>query len=117
MKSLFWVAALSMGLGVRSDPVKVNQFMSYDASSKTVTLTVVSAFNSNLGGFNFNGGSNGNQTITIPLGWQVNTGVTTIVPGAGVTINSVGGLIMAEWVTVSLRYRGSSTWPLTGATT
>lgn len=70
------------------------------------------------------------NTLTVPpdssVAWppvtfieisQVNTGVTTIVPGAGVTINSVGGLIMAQWVTVSLRYRGSSTWLLTGATT
>ena len=77
MKSLLWVAVAGLGvnLGV-ADPVKVNQFMSYDASSKTVTLSIISAFNSNLGGFNFNGGSNGNQTITIPLGWQVNTAVT-----------------------------------------
>lgn len=68
------VAVVSTGLA-HTDPVKVNQFMSYDPASKTVTLSIVSAYNSNLGGFNFNGGSNGNQTITIPLGWQVNTAV------------------------------------------
>jgi len=77
MKSLLWLAAASLGLSVgSSDPVKVNQFLSYDAGSKTVTLTLISAFNSKLGGFNFNGGSNGDQTVTIPLGWQVNTAVT-----------------------------------------
>jgi sulfocyanin len=75
MKSLT-LLAVALGLSVHTDPVKVNQFMSYDPASKTVTLTLISAFNSNLGGFNFNGGSNGNQTITIPLGWQVNTAVT-----------------------------------------
>lgn len=73
---------------------------------------------------------NSGNTLTVPpdsaVVWapvtfievsQVNTGVTTITPGAGVTINSVGGLVMAQWVTVSLRYRGASTWLLTGATT
>ncbi len=55
-----------------------------------------------------------NATIEVS---QVNTGVTTVVAGAGVTINSVGGDVMAQWVTINLRYRGSSTWLLTGPTT
>lgn len=70
------------------------------------------------------------NTLTVPphasVAWpqgatfdvtQVNSGVTTIAAGVGVTINSVGGLVMAEWVTVSLRYRGGDVWLLTGATT
>lgn len=72
----------------------------------------------------------GSNTLTVPpdssVDWpantilevsQVNSGVTTITPGAGVTINSVGGDVMSQWLTVSLRYRGSSTWLLTGGTT
>jgi sulfocyanin len=76
MNAVLWMAAASLTLSLRADPVKVNQFMSYDPASKTVTLTLISAYNSQLGGFNFNGGSNGDQTITVPLGWQVNTNVT-----------------------------------------
>jgi hypothetical protein len=55
--------------------------------------------------------------VTIIEVSQTGTGVTTITPGAGVTVNSTGGNVMAQWVTISLRYRGSSTWLLTGATT
>jgi len=51
---------------------KVNQFVSYNASTKTVSISLFAALNSAQGGFNFNGGSSGNQTITAPLGWKVN---------------------------------------------
>jgi sulfocyanin len=50
---------------------KVNQFVSYNATGKTVTIALFAALNSAQGGFNFNGGSSGNQTITVPLGWKV----------------------------------------------
>ena len=49
----------------------VNPYLSYDSASKSVAITLVAAANSALGGFNFNGGSSGNQTITVPLGWTV----------------------------------------------
>src|SRR4051812_46327392 len=49
----------------------VNRYMSYDSSAKSVAITLIAAANSALGGFNFNGGSTGNQTITVPLGWTV----------------------------------------------
>ena len=54
-----------------TDPVKVNEFMSYDPAAKTVTLKVFSAHGSTNGGMNFNGGASGSQTITIPVGWSV----------------------------------------------
>lgn len=56
-------------------PVKVNDYMSYDPTTKTVTLKLYAALTSKQGGFNFNGGANGDQTITVPLGWQVNVDV------------------------------------------
>ena len=52
---------------------KVNQFVSYSATGKTVTIALFAALNSAQGGFNFNGGSSGNQTITVPLGWKLRT--------------------------------------------
>jgi sulfocyanin len=56
-------------------PITVNQFLSYDPAAKTVALKLFAAFNSAQGGFNFNGGSQGNATITIPAGWTVNADV------------------------------------------
>lgn len=46
-------------------------FMTADAAAKKVTIQLYAAYNSQNGGMNFNGGSKGNQTITIPLGWSV----------------------------------------------
>jgi len=58
--------------------VTVNKFLSYDASAKKVTLKVTAALTSARGGFNFNGGSNGDQTITVPLGWSIHVDVNNI---------------------------------------
>jgi sulfocyanin len=55
----------------QSGKTVVNPYMSYDSASKSVAITLVAAANSAQGGFNFNGGSSGNQTITVPLGWTV----------------------------------------------
>lgn len=54
-----------------SQDVVVNEFMSYDPSARRVKLKLYAADGSNNGGMNFNGGSKGDQTITIPLGWSV----------------------------------------------
>jgi sulfocyanin len=49
----------------------VNEFMSYDPAAKTVALKLFAAHGSVNGGMNFNGASNGNATITVPVGWTV----------------------------------------------
>jgi sulfocyanin len=54
----------------------VNQFVSFNANNKTVSIKLYAALNSAQGGFNFNGGSSGNQTITVPLGWATHFDVT-----------------------------------------
>jgi sulfocyanin len=51
--------------------VTVNEFMSYDPAAKTVALKLYAAHGSVNGGMNFNGASNGNATITVPVGWTV----------------------------------------------
>lgn len=56
---------------VRAGMTVVNRYMSYDSSAKSVAITLIAAANSAQGGFNFNGGSRGDQTITVPLGWTV----------------------------------------------
>ncbi len=72
MRALALLVAL---LALGAPDTKVNQFMSYNAGTKTVNLKVFAAFNSVQGGFNFNGGSAGSQTITVPTGWNVNINV------------------------------------------
>jgi sulfocyanin len=69
--------------------VKVNQFMRYDAAAKTVTLDVFAAYNNQQGGFNFNGGSNGSHTITVPVGWTVRMHVVNkdAIPHSAIVIN------------------------------
>ena len=52
--------------------------MSYDASSKTVSLEIIAAYNSQRGGFNFNGGSDGAHVITVPQGWTVRMHVKNV---------------------------------------
>lgn len=50
---------------------KVNEFLTYDAAAKTVQLKLLAAHGSVNGGMNFDGASNGNATITVPVGWTV----------------------------------------------
>jgi sulfocyanin len=57
---------------------KVNKFLSYNAGKKTVSIKLYAAYNSAQGGFNFNGGSSGNQTITVPANWMVTIDVTNV---------------------------------------
>ena len=64
------IASMDTG-GTRPDSSTVNRYLSYDSSAKSVALTLVAAANSAQGGFNFNGGSVGNQTIIVPLGWEI----------------------------------------------
>lgn len=51
--------------------VTVSEFISYDPAAKTVALKLFAAHGSVNGGMNFNGASNGNSTITVPVGWTV----------------------------------------------
>jgi sulfocyanin len=57
---------------------KVNKFLSYNVAAKTVAISLTAALNSAQGGFNFNGGSSGNQTITVPVGWKVSIDVYNV---------------------------------------
>jgi sulfocyanin len=72
-----WPTAPLLGISRRfaRDSIPVNDFIWYDPGKRTVAILVIAALNSAQGGFNFNGGSNGNQTITVPVGWTVNVDV------------------------------------------
>jgi Sulfocyanin (SoxE). len=67
---------------------RVDRYISYDSSAKSVAIVLVAAANSAQGGFNFNGGSVGNQTITVPLGWSIDIDFQNhdVVPHSAVVI-------------------------------
>lgn len=54
-----------------STNVPLNEFLSYDPAAKSVALNLFAAHGPTNGGMNFNGGSNGGVTITVPVGWTV----------------------------------------------
>ncbi|MEP7065251.1 MAG: sulfocyanin-like copper-binding protein [Gemmatimonadota bacterium] len=64
-------AAAAAPAATADSGVKVNEFMAYDPSAKTVTLKLFAAHGSTNGGMNFNGASNGGNTIIVPTGWSV----------------------------------------------
>jgi sulfocyanin len=49
----------------------VSKYLTSDASTKTVDLTLVAGATNALGGFNFDGYGNGKLTVTVPEGWKV----------------------------------------------
>ncbi len=69
------IPALRVGIGdtgaAHPETTTVDRYLSYDSSARSVAITLIAAANSAQGGFNFNGGSVGNQTITVPLGWSI----------------------------------------------
>jgi len=82
-------------------PAQLAKFISVNASMQEVTFTVVAAYNSNNGGFNFDGFSNGNLVFKVPVGWKVTIicqnhaknlpHSCSIVPGAGTKMLAFGG--------------------------
>ncbi|HEX6965219.1 MAG TPA: sulfocyanin-like copper-binding protein, partial [Gemmatimonadaceae bacterium] len=65
------VASVIAASTASSDSTAINKYVSYDAGTKTVAITLISAATSTNGGLNFNGGSKGDQTITVPVSWTV----------------------------------------------
>ena len=60
-----------------------------------------------------------NSSVAFPVGavisvMQTNTGTTTIVAGAGVTINADVSLILSRWSMVTLIKRGTDSWSVQG---
>ncbi|HYV96933.1 MAG TPA: PQQ-binding-like beta-propeller repeat protein, partial [Gemmatimonadaceae bacterium] len=57
---------------------RINRFMGYDSTRRTVYLTVTSALAGNNAGMSFNGSSTGGATIVIPRGWTVTMRVNNL---------------------------------------
>lgn len=56
--------------------VTVNEFLAFDSRTKTVTLSLVTGYNSINNSLNVNGGIRGSHTVVVPVGWAVLVGVT-----------------------------------------
>ncbi|MFL5562291.1 MAG: sulfocyanin-like copper-binding protein [Gemmatimonadaceae bacterium] len=57
-------------------PVRVNEFLTYDVRSRTVSLQLVSGYNGLNGSLNYNGATNGSHGLVVPAGWRVHIAVT-----------------------------------------
>jgi sulfocyanin len=64
-------AARGDGARRQAGPADSTTFMTVNAAAKNVSINLYAAYGSANGGMNFNGGSKGDQTITVPLGWSV----------------------------------------------
>jgi hypothetical protein len=56
-------------------PVRVNEFLTYDARTRTVSLQLIAGYNGLNGSLNYNGATHGSHGISIPLGWRIHVAV------------------------------------------
>ena len=61
-----------------ADSVVVNPYMWFSPPTKTVHIALNASVGGNNGGMNFNGGSRGSATITVPAGWKVRMHFTNL---------------------------------------
>ena len=57
-------------------PVRVNEFLTYDARSRTVSVQLISGYNGLNGSLNYNGAINGSHGLIVPTGWRIHVAVT-----------------------------------------
>lgn len=69
---LISAAVIVAGCGARpAKPLPFPRWFSYDVGRRTVTLTMIPAYNGTLGGGNFNGYGHGQVDVVVPLRWTV----------------------------------------------
>lgn len=57
-------------------PVRVNEFLTYDQRSRTVSLQLISGYNGLNGSLNYNGATRGSHGLYVPTGWRIHIAVT-----------------------------------------
>jgi plastocyanin len=73
----FGLACVLMACGTSSSanppapPAATPTWLTSDAGTKSVKLTLILSYNSDNAGFNFNGYSGGKMTVSVPDGWTV----------------------------------------------
>ena len=56
---------------VGTGPVQDGEFLWYDASQKLMKVRLIAGYTGVNDGLNFNGGTGGDRTVVVPLGWRV----------------------------------------------
>ena len=81
-------APASFATNQQPDSVVVNTYMWYSASARTVHVQLNASVGGTNGGMNFNGGSSGSQTMTVPVGWKVRMQFTNLdaIPHSAIVI-------------------------------
>ena len=59
-----------------SGPVRVSEFLTYDAKARIASVQLVAGYNGVNGSLNYNGATRGGRVLAIPLGWHVHVTVT-----------------------------------------
>ena len=57
-------------------PVRVNEFLTYDRRSRTVSLQLIAGYNGLNGSLNYNGATHGGHGLYVPTGWRIHIAVT-----------------------------------------
>jgi len=57
-------------------PVRVNEFLTYDRRSRTISLQLIAGYNGLNGSLNYNGATKGSHGIYVPTGWRIHIAVT-----------------------------------------
>jgi len=76
-QSVAWVGLIclaacgSASATTNRSPEASPTFLTADSSAKSVKLTLISSYNSDNAGFNFNGYSSGKMVVSVPDGWKV----------------------------------------------
>lgn len=70
------VSDSAMHAALPTGPVRVNDFLTYDARSRTVSLQLIAGYNGLNGSLNFNGATNGSHGVIVPMGWRIHIAVT-----------------------------------------
>jgi sulfocyanin len=61
---------------VAEGPVHVNEFLTYDQRSRTVSLQLIAGYNGLNGSLNYNGATHGSHGLYVPTGWRIHVAVT-----------------------------------------
>ena len=62
--------------GLPAGPVRVNEFLTYDQRSRTLSLQLIAGYNGLNGSLNYNGATRGSHGIYVPTGWRIHIAVT-----------------------------------------
>lgn len=61
---------------IAEGPVHVNEFLTYDQRSRTVSLQLIAGYNGLNGSLNYNGATHGSHGLYVPTGWRIHVAVT-----------------------------------------